>query len=171
MQALVETLLRQARLENRQDIALSAVAVDKLFAQISDARAIQLASKAISLERVPSTLSVCAEPALLEQALGNLLDNAIDFTPAGGTITLSAQAHAEKVTLTVADTGTGIPDFALPRIFDRFYSLPRENGLKSSGLGLVFVREVARLLKGSAELRNRPEGGVEAMLILHRHFT
>ncbi|MFA1285776.1 two-component system sensor histidine kinase CreC [Citrobacter telavivensis] len=171
MQALVETLLRQARLENRQDIALSAVAVDKLFAQISDARAIQLASKAISLERVPSTLSVCAEPALLEQALGNLLDNAIDFTPAGGTITLSAQAHAEKVTLTVADTGTGIPDFALPRIFDRFYSLPRENGLKSSGLGLAFVREVARLLKGSAELRNRPEGGVEAMLILHRHFT
>ena len=171
MQALVETLLRQARLENRQDIALSVVAVDELFAQISDARAIQLASKAISLEMVPSALSVCAEPALLEQALGNLLDNAIDFTPAGGTITLSAQAHAEKVTLTVADTGAGIPDFALPRIFERFYSLPRENGLKSSGLGLAFVREVARLLKGSAELRNRSEGGVEAMLTLHRHFT
>lgn len=171
MQALVETLLRQARLENRQDIALSPVAVDALFAQISDARTIQLATKAISLEIVPSALSVSAEPALLEQALGNLLDNAIDFTPAGGAITLSAQAHAETVTLTVTDTGTGIPDFALPRIFDRFYSLPRENGLKSSGLGLAFVREVARLLKGSAELRNRPEGGVEATLTLHRHFT
>ena len=171
MQALVETLLRQARLEKRQDIALSPVAVDELFAQISDARAIQLATKAISLEIVPSALSVSAEPALLEQALGNLLDNAIDFTPAGGAITLSAQAHAETVTLTVTDTGTGIPDFALPRIFDRFYSLPRENGLKSSGLGLAFVREVARLLKGSAELRNRPEGGVAAMLTLHRHFT
>ena len=108
---------------------------------------------------------------MLEQALGNLLDNAIDFTPAGGTITLSAQAHTERVTLIVADTGSGIPDYALPRIFDRFYSLPRENGLKSSGLGLAFVSEVARLLKGSAELRNRPEGGVEAMFTLHRHFT
>lgn len=171
MQALVETLLRQARLENRQEITLSPVAVDALFAHVSEARAIQLATKKIALEIMPSTLTVAAEPALLEQALGNLLDNAIDFTPEGGTITLSARAQADRVTLTVTDTGTGIPDFALPRIFERFYSLPRENGHKSSGLGLAFVSEVARLLKGNVELRNRPQGGVEASFTLHRHFT
>lgn len=171
MQVLVETLLRQARLENRQEITLSPVAVDALFAHVSEARAIQLATKKIALEIMPSTLTVAAEPALLEQALGNLLDNAIDFTPEGGTITLSARAQADRVTLTVIDTGTGIPDFALPRIFERFYSLPRENGHKSSGLGLAFVSEVARLLKGNVELRNRPQGGVEASLTLHRHFT
>ncbi|EKJ8217359.1 two-component system sensor histidine kinase CreC [Citrobacter sedlakii] len=171
MQVLVETLLRQARLENRQEITLSPVAVDALFAHVSEARAIQLATKKIALEMMPSTLTVAAEPALLEQALGNLLDNAIDFTPEGGTITLSARAQADRVTLTVTDTGTGIPDFALPRIFERFYSLPRENGHKSSGLGLAFVSEVARLLKGNVELRNRPQGGVEASLTLHRHFT
>lgn len=171
MQVLVETLLRQARLENRQEITLSPVAVDALFAHVSEARAIQLATKKIALEIMPSTLTVAAEPALLEQALGNLLDNAIDFTPEGGTITLSARAQADRVTLTVTDTGTGIPDFALPRIFERFYSLPRENGHKSSGLGLAFVSEVARLLKGNVELRNRPQGGVEASFILHRHFT
>lgn len=171
MQVLVETLLRQARLENRQEITLSPVAVDALFAHVSEARAIQLASKKIALEMMPSRLTVAAEPALLEQALGNLLDNAIDFTPEGGTITLSARAQADRVTLTVTDTGTGIPDFALPRIFERFYSLPRENGHKSSGLGLAFVSEVARLLKGNVELRNRPQGGVEASFTLHRHFT
>ncbi|HCU0297439.1 TPA: two-component system sensor histidine kinase CreC [Citrobacter sedlakii] len=171
MQVLVETLLRQARLENRQEITLSPVAVDALFAHVSEARAIQLATKKIALEIMPSTLTVAAEPALLEQALGNLLDNAIDFTPEGGTITLSARAQADRVTLTVTDTGTGIPDFALPRIFERFYSLPRENGHKSSGLGLAFVSEVARLLKGNVELRNRPQGGVEASFTLHRHFT
>ncbi|HCA7079504.1 TPA: two-component system sensor histidine kinase CreC [Citrobacter sedlakii] len=171
MQVLVETLLRQARLENRQEITLSPVAVDALFAHVSEARAIQLATKKIALEMMPSTLTVAAEPALLEQALGNLLDNAIDFTPEGGTITLSARAQADRVTLTVTDTGTGIPDFALPRIFERFYSLPRENGHKSSGLGLAFVSEVARLLKGNVELRNRPQGGVEASFTLHRHFT
>lgn len=171
MQVLVETLLRQARLENRQEITLSPVAVDALFAHVSEARAIQLATKKIALEIMPSTLTVAAEPALLEQALGNLLDNAIDFTPEGGTITLSARAQADRVTLTVIDNGTGIPDFALPRIFERFYSLPRENGHKSSGLGLAFVSEVARLLKGNVELRNRPQGGVEASLTLHRHFT
>lgn len=171
MQVLVETLLRQARLENRQEITLSPVAVDALFAHVSEARAIQLATKKIALEMMPSRLTVAAEPALLEQALGNLLDNAIDFTPEGGTITLSARAQADRVTLTVTDTGTGIPDFALPRIFERFYSLPRENGHKSSGLGLAFVSEVARLLKGNVELRNRPQGGVEASFTLHRHFT
>lgn len=171
MQVLVETLLRQARLENRQEITLSPVAVDALFAHVSEARGIQLATKKIALEMMPSTLTVAAEPALLKQALGNLLDNAIDFTPEGGTITLSARAQADRVTLTVTDTGTGIPDFALPRIFERFYSLPRENGHKSSGLGLAFVSEVARLLKGNVELRNRPQGGVEASFTLHRHFT
>ncbi|EPF6159621.1 two-component system sensor histidine kinase CreC [Citrobacter sedlakii] len=171
MQALVETLLRQARLENRQEITLSPVSVDALFTHVSEARAIQLATKKIALEMMPSTLAVAAEPALLEQALGNLLDNAIDFTPEGGTITLSARAQADRVTLTVTDNGTGIPDFALPRIFERFYSLPRENGHKSSGLGLAFVSEVARLLKGNVELRNRPQGGVDASFTLHRHFT
>ncbi|MDI9802241.1 two-component system sensor histidine kinase CreC [Citrobacter koseri] len=171
MQVLVETLLRQARLENRQEIAFSPVAVDALFSQVSEARNIQLAVKNIALNIIPSSLVVSADAGLLEQALGNLLDNALDFTPENGTITLSAEAHADRVTLQVADTGSGIPDFAMPRIFERFYSLPRGNGLKSSGLGLAFVSEVARLLKGEISLSNRPEGGVQASLTLHRHFT
>lgn len=171
MQALVETLLRQARLENRQDITLTAVEVDTLFAQLKEARSVQLAAKNITLTILPSSLSVAADPALLEQALGNLLDNAIDFTPQGGTITLSAHQQEELVTLQVTDSGSGIPDFALPRIFERFYSLPRENGHKSSGLGLAFVSEVARLHEGTVTLSNRPEGGAQASFTLHRHFT
>ncbi|POT56051.1 two-component system sensor histidine kinase CreC [Citrobacter amalonaticus] len=171
MQVLVETLLRQARLENRQDIDLKPVSVDALFAQISEARSVQLAAKNITLNVSPSSLTVAADFALLEQAIGNLLDNAIDFTPVSGEIALSAQLLEDKVALQVIDNGSGIPDFALSRIFERFYSLPRENGHKSSGLGLAFVSEVARLLKGEVTLCNRPEGGVQATLTLHRHFT
>lgn len=100
-----------------------------------------------------------------------MLDNAIDFTPQDGTITLSSHQQEERVTLQVIDSGSGIPDFALPRIFERFYSLPRENGHKSSGLGLAFVSEVARLHAGTVALSNRPEGGVQALFTLHRHFT
>ena len=171
MQVLVETLLRQARLENRQDISFNPVAVDALFVQLREARSVQLAAKDITLTIVPSSLIVAADPALLEQAVGNLLDNAIDFTPEKGNIILSAYQQDERVTLQITDSGSGIPDFALPRIFERFYSLPRENGQKSSGLGLAFVSEVARLLKGEVVLHNRPEGGVQASLTLHRHFT
>jgi Signal transduction histidine kinase len=171
MQALVETLLHQARLENRQALALTSVAVDTLFAQLSETRSIVLAEKAISLRFVPSGLSVAADAELLAQALGNLLDNAIDFTPERGSIILNAEPNGECVTLQVIDSGCGIPDFALPRIFERFYSLPRANGHKSSGLGLAFVSEVARLHQGEVMLNNRPEGGVIASLTLHRLFT
>ena len=67
----------------------------------------------------------------------------------------------------VVDSGPGIPDFALPRVFERFYSLPRpDTGRKSSGLGLAFVREVALLHGGEVELFNRPEGGTRALLSL-----
>ncbi|MGS9140098.1 ATP-binding protein, partial [Salmonella enterica subsp. enterica serovar Infantis] len=81
----------------------------------------------------PSSLVVVADAELLAQALGNVLDNAIDFTPENGVITLSAQPMGEKAILQVTASGCGIPDFALPRIVDRFSSLPRENGRKSSG--------------------------------------
>jgi two-component system sensor histidine kinase CreC len=132
---------------------------------------VQLAAKNITLTIMPSSLSVAADPALLEQAVGNLLDNAIDFTPQDGTITLSAHQQDELVTLQIIDSGSGIPDFALPRIFERFYSLPRENGHKSSGLGLAFVSEVARLHEGTVTLCNRPQGGAQASFTLHAHFT
>ena len=132
---------------------------------------IERAEKNITLHVMPTEVNVAAEPALLEQALGNLLDNAIDFTPQGGTIELAAREEQGQIQLIVTDSGSGIPDYALDRIFERFYSLPRENGLKSSGLGLAFVQEVARLHQGEITLRNRDEGGVMATLILHRPFT
>jgi two-component system sensor histidine kinase CreC len=69
------------------------------------------------------------------------------------------------VALVVEDTGPGVPDFALPRVFERFYSLPRpRSGRKSTGLGLSLVREIAHLHGGEVELANRPEGGARATL-------
>ncbi len=105
-------------------------------------------------------------------ALGNLLDNAIDFYPPVAVRSPpAAEKRNEEVQLSVIDNGCGIPDYAPERIFERFYSLPREDGHKSSGLGLAFVREVARLHHGDINLHNRPEGGVVATLRLHRPFT
>jgi two-component system sensor histidine kinase CreC len=66
----------------------------------------------------------------------------------------------------VEDQGPGVPDFAVERIFERFYSLPRPDGGRSSGMGLSFVREVASLHGGTASLRNREQGGALAELRL-----
>ncbi|CAM4210582.1 MULTISPECIES: two-component system sensor histidine kinase CreC [Lelliottia] len=171
MQSLVEKLLEQAKLENRVEIIPTPVSIDALFTRISDARSMQLAVKNITLTGNGAALTVNGDADLLEQALGNLLDNAIDFTPTRGSIVLSAEETQKQTLLKVTDNGSGIPDYAQSRIFERFYSLPRETGLKSSGLGLAFVQEVARLHHGEIQLQNREEGGVEAILRLHRPFT
>lgn len=171
MHALVETLLRQARLENRDDIERVVIDVERLLENVIESRSVALDGKNIQLARQFLSCVIDGDPQLLEQALGNLLDNAIDFTPSGGHIAVAVQAQGDRIRITIADSGSGIPDYALTRIFDRFYSLPRENGQKSSGLGLTFVQEVARLHGGEIALNNLPQGGVMAALLLHRHFT
>jgi two-component system, OmpR family, sensor histidine kinase CreC len=104
---------------------------------------------------------------LLKQALQNLLDNAIDFSPSNGLITFSIESDQDYFRIEIRDQGEGIPDYAISRLFERFYSLPRpDTGQRSSGLGLSFVKEVALAHKGDITLVNQPAGGVLASLSL-----
>ncbi len=79
---------------------------------------------------------------------------------------LGAALRDGQVHVRVDDAGPGVPDYARGRVFERFYSLPRPDAPRSSGLGLPFVAEVARLHGGLARLDNRPEGGARAELVL-----
>lgn len=106
---------------------------------------------------------IAAERFLVGQALTNLLQNAAEFSPAGGTVRARVVHEAGRCCVQVDDEGPGVPEFAVGRIFDRFYSLPRpDTGRKSSGLGLSFVREIAQLHGGGANVANRAEGGARA---------
>jgi two-component system sensor histidine kinase CreC len=107
------------------------------------------------------------DPFLLRQLLGNLLDNAIDFSPPGGAVELRIGRAGDQLRIEVMDRGPGLPDFALERAFERFYSLPRPgDGARSSGLGLNFVAEIAKLHGGSVALGNREGGGAVATVSL-----
>ncbi|MBV1775877.1 two-component system sensor histidine kinase CreC [Burkholderiaceae bacterium DAT-1] len=114
-----------------------------------------------------SSLLMRGDAFLLSQAIGNLLDNAIDFSPEKGLIDISLIRDEKNVQLTIRDHGPGVPDFARDRIFERFYSLPRpDHRPKSTGLGLPFVREVASLHGGHIRVVNAPDGGAVAELTL-----
>ncbi|RPE81178.1 two-component system sensor histidine kinase CreC [Vulcaniibacterium tengchongense] len=122
---------------------------------------------ALRLDLPAHAPAVAGDAFLLRQALINLLDNAADFSPHGGAIELALRCADGLAVFEVRDRGTGVPDYALPRAFERFFSLPRPGrGSRSSGLGLCFVAEVAALHGGAAALENREGGGATARLSL-----
>ncbi|MDM5101602.1 beta-lactam sensor histidine kinase BlrB [Aeromonas salmonicida] len=167
MQQLIERMLQLAKLESGQGLDRQATEPARLGKRVLDARQIIAQRRQVTLvAELADTSKQKWDPLLVEQALGNLLDNALDFSPAGSTVRLTGEMHAEGYRFQVRDQGPGIPDYALPRIFERFYSLPRPDKGKSSGLGLSFATEVARQHGGRLNLCNQPEGGVLAELWL-----
>jgi len=96
---------------------------------------------------------VRGERFLLRQAVSNLLQNAIDFSPQGGEVSLECRVADRAFEVNIVDQGEGIPDYAWDRIFERFYSLPRPGGAqKSTGLGLNLVKEAVELHGGSVSI-------------------
>lgn len=166
LQQLIERLLNLAQVEQRQGLEERVpVAMHELASELIDERMARV--QGVQLENaIPPQATVHGERFLLRQALGNLLDNALDFTPAGGVIRFDAQPEGEGWRVELFNQGEAIPEFALPRLTERFYSLPRpESGRKSTGLGLNFVAEVATLHGGELSVEN-VDGGVRATLLL-----
>jgi two-component system sensor histidine kinase TctE len=95
--------------------------------------------------------AIMADPALIDDLLSNLVDNALKYTPAGGSVTVSAGKAHGRTTLTVEDTGPGIPEEDRQRVRQRFYRLPNSPG-HGSGLGLAIVDEIAKLYGASLSL-------------------
>ena len=97
----------------------------------------------------------------LKQVIVNLLDNAIKYSPVGGEITLATRLADGQAVLEVADRGPGIPEEALPQVFDRFFRADtvRTHSENGAGLGLSIVRSICLAHGGSVEAVNHPEGG------------
>ena len=101
--------------------------------------------------------SILADPALLDDALSNLVDNALKYTPAGGSVTVSAGQTGGRPYLAVEDTGPGIPESERQRARQRFYRLANSPG-HGSGLGLAIVDEIAKLYGASLSIGSRAGG-------------
>ncbi|MFL1390320.1 two-component system sensor histidine kinase CreC [Pseudomonas tritici] len=168
LQQLIERLLNLAQVEQRQGLEEQvAVPLAALVEKVLNAQCARIERFNLQVEQgIAADVQLFGEPFLLHQALGNLLENALDFTPPGGTLRFSAQRRDEQIEVSLFNQAEPIPDYALPRLSERFYSLPRPvSGRKSTGLGLNFVEEVMQLHSGGLQIGN-VTGGVLVVLWL-----
>lgn len=169
IQSIVDQMLQLATLEARKARA------DFRLCELSElmeewGRAFHSAAAArditLTVDRGPD-VQIRADRGLLSQAVGNLLQNALEFTPAGGVVALKATCEDRVVEICIQDSGTGIPDYAVPRLFERFFSLARPgDGRKGTGLGLSIVREIITLHEGTVAVTNTASLGALAVVRL-----
>jgi two-component system phosphate regulon sensor histidine kinase PhoR len=136
---LTDDLLKLARIEaGKLEVAFQPVAVAELIESCSATTMLKASRKQISFTvNVPPGLpAVLGDPGLLHDLLQNLFDNAIQYTPEGGQIDVSASAEAREAVITVTDTGIGIPLADQERIFERFYRVDAARSREAGGTGL-----------------------------------
>jgi two-component system, OmpR family, sensor histidine kinase CreC len=161
------TLEHQQQLSQVSSVNLSALIQTQISHLSQKAHALQANIHAAC----SPTLILQADEFLLGQAIYNLLENALDFSPRNSVIHIDVTEENQQILITVKDQGVGIPDYALDKVFDKFYSLPRPDnsinaGQKSTGLGLNFVQEVAKLHRGNVSLKNHADSGAIAVITL-----
>ncbi len=166
---IIDSLLFLARAENPQArVAGEPLDVAEELHTVRDFYEAAAAEKGVTL-RVTAADGIVAplDRTLLQRAVGNLVANALDHTPAGGVITLAAHQSGQQVAIEVADTGCGIPPEHLPHIFDRFYRVDqaRTNASGRVGLGLAIVQSIAALHQGTVRIDSRPQQGTRVTLL------
>jgi two-component system, OmpR family, sensor histidine kinase CreC len=159
IQEMVDRMMELTALETRRALdSVQPVALKAMLEDLVNTASDSAARRGIRIQlKTAEDASVEGDPFLLRRALSNLLDNAIDFSPEGGAVSVQLAVNRRTVEIAVSDHGPGIPEYAQDKVFEKFYSLARpHNQKKSTGLGLSFVKEIASLHHGRIELTNRP---------------
>ena len=113
-------------------------------------------------------MSLLADPERLRQILLNVVGNAVKFTPAGGRVTMSAVRERDVVRISVTDTGIGIPEDQLPRIFEPFFQVEQgpTRRYPGVGLGLSIAHDLARAMRGDLQVTSRLDEGTTVTITL-----
>ena len=170
MDLLVNRLLDLSRIERREALKnVETVNINEIIHKVLKApsREKMISDKDIKIDiQINSNTTLKAEKILLEQAIGNILNNALDFSPKSGKITIKASQTNAAISIIVLDDGPGIPPQVINKLFTRFFSVSRpDTGVRGNGLGLRFVRKIMKLHGGEVSLQNRfIQQGAEAKL-------
>lgn len=171
LNALVEDVLSLARLESPgAELDVSEVDLAELLHSIMRDWEKRFAAKQLKSHlNFPGNLPLLqADESRLQEVIYNLLDNAVKYSQPGGTVFLRAEIDADRVRISVADQGVGIPEADLPRIFERFYRADkaRSRELGGTGLGLSIVKHIVQLHGGTVEAVSEPGKGTTISVLL-----
>jgi two-component system OmpR family sensor kinase len=160
LERLIGDLLDLAKMEaGGQELRKETVALSDLWGRLRDRHAPTAAAADVALTFEETGLTVQADAGRLEQALSNLVANAIRFTPASGTVRVSAMALPHATRIDVVDSGIGLSADDQARVFDRFYKQDGSRSRGGSGLGLSIVRAIADAHGGTATVHSTPGQG------------
>jgi two-component system phosphate regulon sensor histidine kinase PhoR len=172
MQSLIEDLLDLSRIE-QQGFQMNMAKVD--VKQLIEEIAVILQAKAVDKEMnlrvmIPTSITVMGDAHRLKQIFINLINNAILYTPSGGTIEVSATEEKNRVRICVSDTGIGISEEEIPRIFERFYRIDkaRSRNTGGTGLGLSIVKHLVEAHNGEITVQSTPGKGTMFTIILKK---
>lgn len=169
LQVLIEALVKTSRLEtgilalHPQSGEISPV-VERAAAQYAP----KAVEKGITLTVRQTEGSAVFDPKWTEEAVCNLLDNAVKYTPAGGTVTVEVKNYELFSAIRVSDTGPGIPEAEQAKIFGRFYRAPGTYQTEGVGIGLYLTRQIAEKQGGYVKVESTPGTGSVFSLFLPR---
>jgi two-component system, OmpR family, phosphate regulon sensor histidine kinase PhoR len=177
LNAIIEDLLALSRIEREAEapqIDMKSCELRLLLENVAQHFAERAEAKSIALSiDCPAGLHVRGRDRLLEQAIGNLIDNAVKYSPAGRPVRMQAQARNGDILIHVIDEGPGIPAQHLPRLFERFYRVDaarsREEG--GTGLGLAIVKHIVQTHGGRVSVQSAPESGSTFTIQLPREIS
>ena len=166
---LIENLIRSSRLETGiLQLAPAAGSVDALMEQAAGEAGAAAAANGVALTVRPGRAGACFDPRWTPEALYNLVDNAVKYTPPGGSVVLSAALTDSFCRVDVADTGPGIPESEQAAIFGRFARGAAARGPEGLGIGLYLARQIAAGQGGYIRVKSAPGQGSVFSLYLPR---
>lgn len=168
---LINDILSISKLESGNDeVAIERIRLDKLAYDVADMLTIHAGEKQVTINAHinEKPTYIMGNPDRVEQMLINLVENAIKYNKPGGSVTVQVFSNASEANVTISDTGIGIAEEHLPRMFERFYRVDkgRSRQMGGTGLGLAIVKHIVRSMNGEIEVHSKLGEGTEFLITL-----
>lgn len=170
LEFLIQALTKMSRLEsNIVEVRPEQQPITPLLQDVVTEAAMKADGKNITIRNVyAGEAFACFDYKWTKEALGNVLDNAVKYSPPGSTVTLSVLEYEMYLAVSVCDEGRGIREEEIPKIFGRFYRAEEVSQEEGVGIGLYLTREILRKENGYVKVKSQPEKGSEFLLYLYR---